>query len=114
MHELSIAVQIAEVAEAEAGRYAERAIAVHLKLGALSGVVREALVSAWELARANTLLEDAELVIEDVPARGQCPVCGGERAICSIQQVCCAECGQPMMKLVCGRELDVVALEFGS
>jgi hydrogenase nickel incorporation protein HypA/HybF len=114
MHELSIAVQIVDVAGAEAGRYAGKPIAVHLKLGALAGVVREALLSAWELARTNTLLDDAELVIEDVPARGPCPACGGERGIRSLQDVCCDGCGQPMAQLVCGRELDVVALEFES
>lgn len=114
MHELSIAIQIVEVAEAEARWSAERVRAVHLKLGELSGVVREALVSAWELARTNTALAGAELVIEDVPVRGPCPVCHAERGIRSLQDACCTECGQPLAKLVSGRELDVVALEFDS
>ena len=67
MHELSIALSIVEVAE-EAGRnQGGRVAAVHMKLGRLSGVVKEALLSAFELAREGTELAQSELVIEEVP-----------------------------------------------
>ena len=44
MHELSIAMSIVELAEEEAERRGVHINAVHLKLGALSGVVKEALL----------------------------------------------------------------------
>ncbi len=48
MHELSIAMSIVELAEEEAERRSVQVNAVHLKLGALSGVVKEALlVMKW-------------------------------------------------------------------
>jgi hydrogenase nickel incorporation protein HypA/HybF len=51
MHELSIAMSIVEMAEEEAQRRNVQINAVHVKLGALSGVVKEALLSSYEMAR---------------------------------------------------------------
>ena len=46
MHELSIAMSIVEMAEEEAAKHGGvQVTAIHLKLGALSGVVKEALLS---------------------------------------------------------------------
>ncbi len=56
MHELSIALSILDIAEEEAGDRVGRVAAVHLKLGPLSGVVKEALLSAYDLAREGTAL----------------------------------------------------------
>ena len=48
MHELSIAVNIAEVAAEEAERLGlQNVAAVHVIVGELSGVVKEALLFAW-------------------------------------------------------------------
>ncbi|MCU1221680.1 MAG: hypA, partial [Candidatus Angelobacter sp.] len=44
MHELSIAMSIVEMAEEEAERRGVRISAVHLTLGLLSGVVKDALL----------------------------------------------------------------------
>ena len=56
MHELSIALALVEMAAEEAERHGARVVAVHLRLGPLSGVVKEALLSpmSW---RAGTPLE---------------------------------------------------------
>jgi hydrogenase nickel incorporation protein HypA/HybF len=56
MHELSIALSILDVATEEAARRSGRVLAVHLKLGPLAGVVKEALLSAYDLAREGTPL----------------------------------------------------------
>jgi hypothetical protein len=54
MHELSIAMSIVEMAEEEAERRGAHVAAVYLKLGALSGVVKEALLSSYEMACEDT------------------------------------------------------------
>jgi len=64
MHELSIATGIVEVAVEEGERHGGRVEVVHLKLGALSGVVREALEFSWDLACQETPLAGARLEIE--------------------------------------------------
>ncbi|MGE5193842.1 MAG: hydrogenase maturation nickel metallochaperone HypA [Deltaproteobacteria bacterium] len=112
MHELSIAMSIIDIAAAEAERRGARIEAVHLKVGALSGVVTEALASAYELARENSPVAGARLVIEEVPVVIYCDVCRSEQPILSIQEFCCPQCGAFTANVVRGRELEVVALEL--
>lgn len=113
MHELSIALNILEIVTEEARRRGNaRICAVHLRLGPLAGVVKNALLSAYELAREDTPLGAAELVIEEVPVRGFCPTCNTESAVISIQELCCRECGTPTAQIVSGQEMEIVALEI--
>jgi hydrogenase nickel incorporation protein HypA/HybF len=111
MHELSIALSILDLAAEEAGRQGGRVAAVHLRLGRLSGVVPDALRSAYELAREGSSLADAELVIEEVPLAAYCPACAAECAPPSPWELRCPDCGAPTPEVVRGRELEVVALE---
>ena len=46
-----------------------RVTALHLKLGTLSGVVKEALTFSYEIACQSTALEGSQLVIEEVEGR---------------------------------------------
>jgi hydrogenase nickel incorporation protein HypA/HybF len=78
----------------------------------LSGIVKEALASAYELASDDTPLQGSRLVVEQVPVVVFCPSCQAQRALSSIQLFCCAECGAPTSEVVQGRELEVVALEI--
>ncbi len=113
MHELSIALSILEMAEEEAGRYGgERVEAVHLRLGRLSGVVREALVSSYDLACEQSTLAGSRLVIEDVPVAIHCLVCRTDIETESPSSFSCPTCGTPSADVVRGREIEVVALEL--
>jgi hydrogenase nickel incorporation protein HypA/HybF len=112
MHELSIAMSIVEMAEEEAQSKGVHIEAVHLRLGALSGVVKEALLACYEMACENTVLQGSRLLIEDVPVVVFCPTCRAQRPISSIQLFCCPECGTPCVEIVQGKELEVVALEI--
>ncbi len=114
MHELSIALSILDLAEEEGRRHGGRVAAVHLKLGRLSGVVPEALRSAYELAREDTSLARAELVIEEVPLVVHCPACDADRTPASLLFLCCPACGTPTNEVISGRELEVRALEIES
>ena len=70
MHELSIAVNIVDIACEEAERQGDsRVDAVYLNLGVLSGVVKEALLFSWELACEGSRIAGARLAIRDVPGR---------------------------------------------
>src|SRR4051794_40065634 len=93
MHELSIALSILDLAAEEAGRHGGRVVAVHLRLGPLSGVVGDALRAAYELAREASPLAAAELVIEEVPLVAWCVACAAERRPASPWQLCCPVCG---------------------
>jgi hydrogenase nickel incorporation protein HypA/HybF len=112
MHELSIAMSIVELAEEEAVRRDVHVDAVHLKLGALSGVVKEALLSCYEMACENTPLQGSRLVVEEVPVLIFCSRCRSQRPLSSVQLFCCPECGTPTSDIVQGKELEMVALEI--
>jgi len=112
MHELSIAMSIVEMAQEEALERGVRVNAVHLKLGAMSGVVKEALLSSYEMACDDTPLRGSRLVIEEVPVIVFCPNCNTQRSLSSVQLFCCRECGTPTSEIVQGKELEVVALEI--
>ena len=112
MHELSIAMSIVELAQEEIEQRGGRISAVHLKLGALSGVVKEALLSSYEMACEDTCLEGSRLIFEDVPVIVFCPHCQAQRSLSSVQWFCCSECGTPTPQVVQGKELEVVALEM--
>ena len=104
MHELSIALSILDLAAEEAERHGGRVVAVRLKLGPLSGVVKEALLSAYDLAREGTPLARAELVVEEVPVVVYCPACAAERTPPSAWELCCPACGSPTPQIVRGRD----------
>ena len=113
MHELSIALNIIELAERESARYGGSTVrAVHLKLGPLAGVVKEALESSYELASETSAVAGSRLVIEEVPIVAFCPNCQAQRTLSSMQWFCCPECNTPTAEVVHGRELEVVALEL--
>jgi hydrogenase nickel incorporation protein HypA/HybF len=111
MHELSIAMNILDVAASEASRHEGKATAIHLKLGPLSGVVKDALLSAWDIARRRSPLAEAELVVEETPAVGYCPACDSDQRIVSIQELRCSRCGASILRVIGGRELEITALE---
>jgi hydrogenase nickel incorporation protein HypA/HybF len=111
MHELSIAISIVEMAQEESVRRNVHVSAVHLKLGPLSGVVKEALVSSYEMACFDTPLKNSRLIIEDVPIVVYCSKCKVERTLASMQWFCCPECETPTPDVLHGKELEVIALE---
>lgn len=112
MHELSIAMSIVEIAEEEALSRDACVAAVHLKLGALSGVVKEALLFSFEIACQGTRIEGARLEIEDIPVVAYCPQCRAARRVESVQWFVCAECKAPVSEVIEGRHLEVSALEL--
>lgn len=112
MHELSIAVSIVDIAREEGKRLGGEVLAVHLRLGRLSGVVSEALLGSWEIACAGTPLAGARLEIEEVPVVVYCDHCRATRELAAGQWFICPACGESTPDLRQGRELEIVALEI--
>jgi hydrogenase nickel incorporation protein HypA/HybF len=112
MHELSIALSILDIAVEAAGRHEGRVVAVRVKLGPLSGVQKDALGWAFDLAKDDTLLAEAELVIDETSLSAYCPACSAVRTLQSDFELCCPVCGGPTPEIKSGRELEVVALEI--
>jgi hydrogenase nickel incorporation protein HypA/HybF len=113
MHELSLAYNLVEIAS-EAARRAgvQRVTAVNLRLGALAGVVKEALLFGYEVATQGTPLEGSRLVIEDVPVVVKCERCENGCELPSVQSFRCPRYDIPAPTVVHGKELEIQSLEY--
>ncbi|MBN3036130.1 MAG: hydrogenase maturation nickel metallochaperone HypA [Bacteroidales bacterium] len=111
MHELSIAVNIVEIAEEEARKHGAGSIhEVELEVGEFSGVVLEALEFALQEAVRETLLEKAEIHIRSIGAWAKCTECKSEFRPAE-PLAPCPYCGDPFPKLIRGRELRVSSMK---
>lgn len=113
MHEVAIARDILDLAEETARREGARVIrTVALRVGAMSGVVPEALTFAFEVAKAGTLAADASLKVEWVPLACYCRACNLEFEVDDPHGIAlCPRCRQPSAEVRRGRELAVRYLE---
>src|SRR5437867_3754582 len=113
MHELSIALSMIDGVLEHAKQHGDAHVeAVHLKLGAFSGVDRDALEFSYGVACEGTPLQGSRLVIEQTPIVIFCSGCGVERTLPSVQPMCCPKCQEPAYDVRGGRELEITALEI--
>jgi hydrogenase nickel incorporation protein HypA/HybF len=109
VHELSIAEAVVDIAARHAGGRPVRV--VELKVGHLRQVVPSALEFAFELVAVGTVLEEAELRMEELAAAGICRTCGAETPLPEFP-LCCRNCGGFDVEVTQGEELLVDSLEL--
>src|SRR6476469_1874974 len=113
MHELSIAYGIVEVAsEAAQAANALRVDVVRIRLGALAGVVKGALLFSWDIVTQETPLAGARLEIEELPIIVYCSTCQVNVTLSGTQNFRCLHCATPTAQIIQGRELEVESLEI--
>jgi hydrogenase nickel incorporation protein HypA/HybF len=112
MHELSIMQSALSQALEEARKAgASRVYEIRLRIGALSGVVPDALEFAFEALADGTPAEKAKLTIEHVPARFWCRTCKHEFESARMLAEC-PGCSNLSRELRAGRELELASLEI--
>lgn len=112
MHELSIMQSALGMALEQAqAAGARRLLRLRLRVGALSGVVPEALEFAFEALTPGTLAEGAELAIDRVRARFWCAHCACEFESDDLFADC-PGCQRPSGELRAGREMELASLEI--
>lgn len=118
MHELSIAMNILELVADEVGRRGlfGNVQAIRVRIGPLSGVITEALVSAFAMAREDTPYERTNLVVEETSIIIRCGMCGAEAPPMCINDLRCTACNNDgsgeASEILSGRELEITALEL--
>jgi hydrogenase nickel incorporation protein HypA/HybF len=111
MHELSIAMNIVEIAEENARKEGAKVVTeIELEIGTLSGVVLEALEFAMDSAIKGTMLENAKVVIMTVNGRAKCAECGNVFETDTPFEPC-PGCGNPFSDIIQGKELTVKKLK---
>lgn len=112
MHEMSIAQCLVDSAcEAAASEDTERVTRLVARIGALAGVVEQALRFSFEVASEGTRCEGALLKIDVVPVTVFCPRCEASRELAELWCFVCPTCGAPTPEVLTGRELELVSVE---
>ena len=107
MHELSIALNILDIVQEECRKSgSEKITSVVLRVGILSGVDTEALTTCLYVASRDTLMQDADLRIEQEPGKGYCVNCRMEFDMNDILTLC-PHCFQSAAELLEGQELSI-------
>jgi len=110
MHELSIASSIIEIAEDEVKKAdAQKVLEIDLDIGLLGGVVIEAMEFAMDVAVKNTVLEDAKVIINQIPGMAKCQECGKEHEVEDLFSPC-PNCNSYRNEIISGRELRIGSL----
>lgn len=113
MHELSIALSIVDIAsDAAAKNGAGKVEALYLKLGRLSGVVKDSLLFCWDIVCSGTPIEGSRLVIEEMPVVIRCQPCAADATLDPSDTLVCPVCLEPASAILSGRELELTALEI--
>lgn len=119
MHEYSIARELIDTLTEQVDEdKLSRTKKVHLELGELRVISREALSQAFKIVTEDSLLNGAELEFEEVSLLAQCQECGFEGEVnydddlslhFSVPVLSCPDCGSPV-DILRGNELSVQSL----
>jgi hydrogenase nickel incorporation protein HypA/HybF len=109
MHELSICNAIATTAAKHADGHSVSQVTV--QIGHLRQVVPDALQFSLEVVSDATVLKDAALVIEQVPAVVECASCGAQTTL-ELPILACSRCEGFEVRLISGEELVVVSIDL--
>jgi|SRR5690625_1973690 len=112
MHELSIAYNLVQIAEETARINQFQTVdVVHVKIGVLAGVVKEALLFSFDVATEGTSIEKAKLVVEEVPIKVYCSHCHDEFTLENPIPLRCPECEKSSNQIIEGKEIELYSIE---
>lgn len=109
MHELSITQAVVDAVIARTGE--SEVASVLVRVGALSGVVPDAMRFCFDLVTAGTPLEGARLEIEQPEGRGRCRACGESFELADLI-VLCPACDGADVEVLAGQELAVASVRL--
>jgi hydrogenase nickel incorporation protein HypA/HybF len=112
MHEASIAISLIETVSDLCQQEGYNSIeSVRLKVGRAAGILPDALLFAFDVAKSDTLANKAELIIEYVPLGGFCSDCGSQFDSEERYIYACPACKSSAIKITRGDELQIIDME---
>lgn len=115
MHEMSIVLNIFDIIKKQLSAQFEgkspRVKKVTLIVGKMSTVVPEALDFSFHIAKKDTIFEDSELQIKEVPVEGECSKCKTSFFI-DDPLFLCPRCENPDITITRGRELFIESIDI--
>jgi hydrogenase nickel incorporation protein HypA/HybF len=110
MHELSIAINIVDIASDEARKAKKDFFSeIEIEIGSMSGIVHEALEFAMTEAIKNTCLERAKLTYTIISAEANCEKCCNKFEVDDFFAVC-PKCGSFKTNVTKGKDLTIKKL----
>ena len=107
MHELSLVLSIVDLVEEKAAQHNAREIeSINLEIGELAGIDWSVLEFAWKSATSDTMLENAECIIDKVDGEAECLECGIKFHAGTLFAPC-PECGHFLTEIRDGRQFRV-------
>lgn len=111
MHEASIAQSLMDIILDTAKSHDAKVVTkVFVKIGKLTAIEKDALSFAYDVIKEETIAENSELVVEEVPICGECLDCGKSSEYDNFV-FDCRHCGSFNVKLVSGEELQITEIE---
>ena len=112
MHEASIAISLIETITDLCRQEGYSSIeSVRLKVGKAAGILPEALLFAFDAAKAGTSASRAELIIEPVLLGGFCRECGSEFESEERYIYACPVCKSSSFQITRGDEMQIIDME---
>ncbi|HUO77715.1 MAG TPA: hydrogenase maturation nickel metallochaperone HypA [Thermodesulfovibrionales bacterium] len=112
MHETSIALGILDIISDRCIAEGYHSIeSVRLRIGRAAGIMPEALLFSFDVAKEGTLAESAKLIIESVSLGGVCSECNAEFEVEEAYVLSCPECGSAAFKIQRGYEMEIVEMD---
>lgn len=110
MHELALAQELIVILDQNVAEYGLVEVnQITIQVGILSNVIPEALRFCFQASVQGTIYEKAELILEEVPVRARCQVCGKEYLSEELPFVC-PICSGKKADVLAGTELVIVNL----
>ncbi len=113
MHEMSIVDSMIKIVLEEWKRQGEegKVSKINLRIGKLTAIIPGTFRFCFDILTKDTILENAQLEITDVPVKVKCSQCN------SIQEIdqplfVCPKCGDKGLEIISGRELFVESFEL--
>jgi len=108
MHEMSLVADVVDLVERRTtGCHVTE---VRLRVGALTGVLPDAMRFCFEMVATGTTCEGAALEIDEPPGRAHCRTCGADFDTGEVLPLCA--CGSADVAVMGGTELRIREVEM--
>jgi hydrogenase nickel incorporation protein HypA/HybF len=112
MHELAVTQNLVDIAlDAARDAGATQIRAIHVVVGALTGIAPESVRFYFDFLSDNTAAAGAHLDLTMQPAQATCADCRATFSISPPLDLCCPQCGGAPGRVIGGNELLVQSIE---
>jgi hydrogenase nickel incorporation protein HypA/HybF len=107
MHEMTIAINVVDmITRMAAAEGSQRINEVELEIGALAGIMTDALTFCYEAASSDTMAAGSTLKLIGIPGRGRCRDCEQEFEVETFFTAC-PDCSGFHVEIIDGKELNI-------